>query len=234
MTTPFGDQLESQTAPYLERLTDCVSLLPVVLEEYAARDAYLETVEDIQTLESKCDEMIRSLTGLITNAGPEDMGLLDTRIDFNEAALLALYKDIDVVANLTERIVQELVMMQPPHENDCFRGLQAMATEIVSMTITLEDVVTRFVTAICNTYESDTLIDEIEDIRARESRCDELRNDVITTAFSDDEIESPLLWREFAILFDDLANKIEDITDQIIIIASNEPGIVTEADPNGE
>lgn len=230
----FGDQLESKTDAYLDRLNDCVRLLPEILDEYAADGEYRDTLDRIQTIESECDRLNRNITALITNANPDNIGLLNTRINFNESALLEFYKNVDVVANLTERIAQELVMMQPSHDTDCFQGLQEMAEQIASMTTTLEDVVERFVHNLCNTYESDTLTDEIQSVRDMESRCDEIRNDVITTAFSDDGIDQPLMYREFAILLDELANKMEDITDQIVIIASKEPGIITEADPNLE
>jgi len=230
----FGDQLQSQTAGYLDRLDDCVGLLPVVLDEYAAGDDYAGTIEEIQTIESECDRTIRDITGLITNAGPDDIGLLNTRINYNESALVELFQNVDTVANLTERIAQELEMMRPPHDNDCFRGLREMSDEIRTMTATLERVLERFLASLRDTDASDTLIDEIHDIRAAETRCDDLRNDVIATAFREDGIDHPLMYREFAILFDDLANTIEDITDQIAIIASKEPGIVTEIDPDLE
>ncbi len=230
----FGDQLESETEAYLNRLNDCVMLFPVVLEQYAEDGDYQETVEEIQTIESECDEMNRRIIAHITNADPEKIGLLNTRINFNESALIELYKNVDVVANLTERIVQELVMIQPAHDTACFDGLREMADHIVEMTATLEGVVERFVHTLCSAYETDSLAEEIEDIRAGESRCDELRNDVITTGFREYSTDQALVYREFAILFDELANKIEDITDQIIIIATKEPGLTTELGPDLE
>ena len=95
----------------------------------------------------------------------------------------------------------------------------------------LEAVVVEFVHAMSRTDESTDLTADIEAVRAMESACDELRNTVISTAFDDDEIDQPLMYREFAILFDELANTMEDITDQVVIIASNEPGITTEPEP---
>ncbi len=224
----FGERLESHTDAYLDGISDCVKLLPELLAQYEADGAYRETLAEIQTVESECDERNRTITALITNADAESVGLLNTRINFNESALLEFYKSVDVVANLTERIAQELVMIQPPHDTDCFATLTEMAEQIASMTATLEDVIERFVHSLCNAYESDTLTDEIEAVRGMESRCDELRNDVITTAFRDDETDQALMYREFAILFDELANTMEDLTDQIVIIASKEPGIVTD------
>ena len=227
----FGKRLESRTATYLDRIDDCVSLLPQALDEYATDGPYRETVAEIGAIESECDELVREITGVITNAGPDDIGLLNTRINFNESALLDFYKSLDVVANHTERIVQEVVMMQPSADVEPFRDMREMASRTVEMTVLLVDVVERFVHGLARSDATETLTEGIDSIRNLESECDELRNDAIATAFADDAIDQPLVYRELAILLDELANTIEDLTDQIVVIASKEPGIVTETAP---
>ena len=228
----FGERLETQTDAYLERIHDCVRLLPVALEAYATTDDPTETAAEIGDIESECDERVRELTGVITNAGPDDIGLLNTRITFNESALIDLYKTLDVVANHTERIVQEIVMMRPPADVEPFDDMREMADLIVEMTATLESVVGDFVRGLSRSDTTRTLTDDIETIRELESACDRLRNDAIATAFADESIDAPLVYRELAILLDELANTIEDLTDRMIVIASTEPGIVTEVDPD--
>ncbi len=227
----FGARLESRTETYLDRIDDCVALLPRAFDEYAADGPYRETVAEIATIESECDELVREITGVITNAGPDDIGLLNTRINFNESALLDFYNALDVVANHTERIVQELAMMQPSADADPFRGMREMAGRIVEMTVLLVDVVGRFVHGLARSDATETLTEGIDAIRSLESECDELRNDAVATAFADDAIDQPLVYRELAILLDELANTIEDLTDRMVVIASKEPGIITEADP---
>jgi len=228
----FGDELDAQTETYLNRLTDCVSLLPEILDEYATDGDYESTFEAIGDIESECDRLNREINGTITNAGPDDIGLLNSRVHFNASELISFYGTLDVIANHTERIAQELLMMRPPHDNACFEGLHEMAYEIESGLEALEAAVVDFVHAMSRTDESTDLTADIETVRAMESACDELRNSVISTAFADDEIDQPLMYREFAILFDELANTMEDITDQVVIIASNEPGITTEPEPD--
>lgn len=230
----FGDELESQTDAYLDSLQECVGLLPTLLDEYAAGEDITETVERIGDLESVGDRSIRSITSSITNANPEDMGLLNTRLNYNQSELIEFYKEIDVLANLTERIADELDMMQPPADTACFEGLSEMATHVADMLTTLEDVVERFVHGLGTTSGSDSLYDEIKAIRDMESRCDTIKNDVIRTAFAEEATAQALMYRELAILFDDLANTMEDVTDRIIVIASDEPGLVTEIDPADE
>ncbi|WP_418286149.1 DUF47 domain-containing protein [Halorubrum sp. DTA46] len=229
----FGERLEAQTAAYLDRIGDCVALLPQALDEYANDGSYRETVAEIAAIESECDDRVRTITGTITNAGPDDIGLLNTRINFNESALLDFYTELDVVPNHTERIVQEVLMMQPDAGVDSFRDMREMADLIVEMTAVLGDVVERFVHGLARSDATETLTAGIESIRDSESACDELRNDAIETAFADGAIDQPLVYRELAILLDELANTIEDLTDRMVVIASKEPGIVTEADPSG-
>ncbi|EMA64796.1 DUF47 domain-containing protein [Halorubrum kocurii] len=230
----FGEQLETQTAAYLDRIDDCVALLPRALDEYAGDGPYRETIDEIAAIESECDELVREITATITNAGPDDIGLLNTRINFNESALLDFYKELDVVANHTERIVQEVVMMRPDADGDPFRDMREMATRIVEMTAVLGDVVEGFVRGLARSDATETLTEGIEAIRDLESECDELRNDAIATAFADDAVDQPLVYRELAILLDELANTIEDLTDRMVVIASKEPGIVTEATPEAD
>ena len=226
----FGERLESQTAAYLDRIDDCVELLPRALDEYATDGPFEETSDEIAAIESECDERVREITETITAAGPDDIGLLNTRINFNESALLDFYKELDVVANHTERIVQEVAMMRPAADVAPYRDMAAMAERIAEMTELLADVATRFVRGLARSDGTETLTEGIEAIRGLESECDELRNDAIATAFRDDAIADPLVYRELAVLLDELANAIEDLTDRMVVIASKEPGIVTGGD----
>ncbi|MFW5949809.1 MAG: DUF47 domain-containing protein [archaeon] len=234
MAEDFGNDLEVRTDTYLETLDECVSFLPTLLEQYANDEDVEPTVERILALESEGDQMIRSITSAITNSNPEEMGLLNTRFNYNQTELIEFYKEIDVLANRTERIAQEVIMMQPASDNDCFDGLLEMAEHVADMTTTLEDVVERLVRGLARTDATDSLYDGIKAIRDMESRCDAIKYDIIATAFADETIEHPLMYRELAILFDDLANTMEDVTDRIILIASDEPGLVTEIDPADE
>lgn len=43
----FGERLEAQTATYLDRIDDCVALLPQAFDEYASGGPYRETVDEI-------------------------------------------------------------------------------------------------------------------------------------------------------------------------------------------
>ena len=231
----FGERLEAQTATYLDRIDDCVALLPRALDEYADEGSYRDTVDEIAAVESECDDLVRDVRTLITDAGPDDIGLLNTRINFNESALLDFYNELDVVANHTERIAQEVAMMRPDASVEPFADMREMADRIAEMVAVLGDVVEGFVRGLARADATETLTEGIEAIRDLESECDHLRNDAIETAFADEPVDQPLVYRELAILLDELANAVEDLTDRIVVIASKEPGIVTESgsDPDG-
>lgn len=229
--TDFGASLESRTAAYCDRLGDCAALLPELFDHYANDGEYRETVERIESIESECDQRRRSITAAITNADAKEIGLLNTRINHNQSALIDFVNELDVVANHTERIAQELEMMQPDPDAAAFERLAAMADPIVEMTDVLSDVTERFIHGLARSDATETLTDGIEAIRELESRCDELRNDAITTAF-ETGVDQPLVYRELAVLLDELANTMEDLTDRIIIITSEESGIITEVDPD--
>ena len=224
----FESTLESKTVTYLDQLADCTERLPTLLTAYAEGREYEPIIDQIEAAENDCDQTRREITALIANAGTREIGLLNTPINLNQSALLDFYKQLDVVANHTERIAQELSMLQPAASNNSYEQFQEMATLIVEMTEVLNDVVERFITGLARNNASETLTDEIETIRALESKCDTARNDVIATAFSSD-LPQPLVYRELAVLLDELANTIEDLTDRITVISSEEPGIVTEA-----
>jgi uncharacterized protein Yka (UPF0111/DUF47 family) len=228
--TDFGAMLESKTATYLERLGACAALLPDLLDEYADSGETDDLVAEIEAIESECDERRREITAAIANADARDIGLLSTRIKFNQSALLDFYKELDVVANHTERIAQELAMIRPSPAVDSYGSLREMAGVIVEMTEVLADVGERFIRGLARSDTAETLTEGVQRIRDLESECDGLRNDVIGSAFEGDA-DQPLVYREFAVLFDELANTIEDLTDRMTVISSEEPGIVTEAEP---
>lgn len=226
----FGTMLESRTATYLDGLAACNALLPDLLDEYAAGGETDDILAEIEAAESEADDVRRSITASIANADSRDIGLLSTRIKFNQSALLDFYKELDVVANHTERIAQELTMMRPSPAVDSYDSLREMAALIVEMTDELVDVVDRFIRGLARSDATETLTAGVDRIRELESECDDRRNDAIRSAFQSD-VDQPLVYRELAVLLDELANTIEDLTDRMTVISSEEPGIVTEADP---
>ena len=159
--TDFGATLESQTETYLGKLTECTDLLPTVLTAYADGEEYAATTTRIEEIESECDQLRRDITASIANADSKEIGLLNTPINLNQSALLDFYKQLDVVANHTERIAQELGMVQPEPANDSYDQIQEMAALIVEMQEVLSDCVARFSTRLASNKSTERLVAEI-------------------------------------------------------------------------
>lgn len=226
--TPLDSRLRSQTETYLNTVAACVDLLPQLIENYSSGDGYQETANEICTLESECDERNQEISSLLSNATVEQIGLRNTHIDFNLEQILRMYQKIDEVANTAEQIAEQLVTMKPPRREPHIQKFQELATCATKASDVLRDVVSTFARALCNPNQTTTVTDEIKKIRTLESSCDKLRNDLIENAFADNSIDQPLVYREFALLFDRLVDTIEDVTDQIVLISSTESWISTE------
>jgi len=227
-TEDFGGELVAETERYLERISECVSLLPELLEQYASGAAYGGTVDRIQELERDCDRASRHICRLITNADPGEMGLQHARVHFNAPSLVALFQRIDGIANVVERIAEELAATTPPRNDDCLQGLQEMADHAVTGVDVLGRAVAAFVRVLCIPSQSATVADDIAAIRDTESRVDDLRNRVTATAFDDETVVQQLVYRELAVHCDRLLDIMEDVTDRMGIVASGVPGLVVD------
>lgn len=227
---PFGERLISTTETYLDRIADCVTLLPTLLERYRSGADYRSIADRIQDVETECDRRNRRISSLVTNVTAEEIGLSNARIHLNSPQLVELYQTMDDIPNTAEQIAEELVTIGPACTDACFRGLSAMAEHATTAMAALVTAVTRFVRVLCTPSESGTIAEEIETIRDIESTCDSIRNEVVATAFESESVTQPLVHREFAHLFDELMDVMEDVVDQIVLVSSTEAWITTESE----
>ena len=230
MATPddFGTRLESMTDAYLSDITACMEALPTFLHAYQEDRDHESILTEIETLESQCDQHNQRITRFITDATPRDIGLLNTRINFNESALLDFFNTIDVIVNHTERFAQEVHMMKPASEADVFADLESIAVDIVQMITQFTQLVMEFIAGLTTGEDATELGDHIREIKQIESRCDHARNNIIQTVFEEPRQTEPLIYRELATLLDKVPNTIEDVGDQILIIANDEPNMMTD------
>lgn len=224
----IGTQLASETAAYIDQTETCVGLLPKLLKQYRTDGAYHETVDRIQSLESVCDRHNRRLSALVTNATARDLGLKNSRIHITTPQLVRLYQRVDDVPNAVEESAEALVTIEPPHDDTCFRTFHEMASLASRSATMLAAALSRFIYVLATPAESVAIANEIERVREFESRCDALRNEVIATAFRSESIANPLVYRELALCFDAVADAIEDVGDQLVLLSSTESWIVTE------
>jgi uncharacterized protein Yka (UPF0111/DUF47 family) len=227
--TTVGDRIVAGTEQYVSRVERCVTLVSELLEGYVEGGPYRETAERIRTLESECDHAGRRVSAAITTASAEQVGLRNSRVHINSPQVVSLFQTLDEVANAAEQVAEELLTVRPPTgiPFDQLRGMADCATEAVAA---LAGAVIAFVRALCDPSDSVILVDEVEAVRESESACDRLRNDAVATAFDDAPTAEALLYREFALLLDGLLDAMEDVTDRIVLISSNESWVRTQAD----
>lgn len=224
----FADRVVTETEAYTGDVVECVRLVSELLEAYTAGGAYEETAAEIGRLETDCDRRNRRITGLITNATVEEIGLRNTRLHINSSQIIDLYQRLDRVANAAERIADELVAIDPARTERYVHYFGEMTDCATTAAAALERAVTEFVRLLCVPTESGSVAGAIRTVRDAESRCDGIRNDAIATAFTDQSVARALLYRELIHLFDSLVDAVEDVTDQLVLVSSSESGIETE------
>lgn len=227
----IDSQLQAETETYLSDIAGCVRLLPQLLKNYSRGRGFEETAAEIRRLESQCDERNRQISGLLSNATSKEMGLRNSRIHLNATQVLELYQQLDDIVNTVERIAEELITVRPPRIRSCFQQFQEMTECATTAMAALEEVVTTFTQLLCSYEKTGLIAEKIETIRAAESSCDRIRNELTADVFADESVAQPLIYREFALLFDQLTDSIEDVTDQVVLISSGESWISTETAP---
>lgn len=227
-----SERVVGGTEQYVSRVEACVALVSELLEQYVEGGPYRETAERIRTLESECDHAGRQVSAAITTAGAGELGLRHSRVHINSPQVVALFQTLDEVANAAEQVAEGVVTVGPPTGSP-FGRLREIADRATEAMAVLAGAVTAFVRALCDPVESVTLVDEVEAVRDAESTCDRLRNDAVATAFDDTPAAEALLYREFALLLDRLLDAMEDVTDRIVLISSNESWVQTQpGDPS--
>ncbi|MFB6097288.1 MAG: hypothetical protein ABEJ74_07870 [Haloferacaceae archaeon] len=236
--TDDGDRFEArfvtQTASYVDEVEACVSELPTLIERYGADDGFRDVADRICNLESSCDRANRRITTAISNAGGRELGIRLTRLHLNSGATIELYQIVDEIANHAEQFAEELVAIGPSRSDACLRLLEEMAECAVTAMSFLRRVITTYVEMLCDPTRSGQISDEITQIRAVESDCDRVRNEVIALAFNHESIPQPLVYRELALLLDAVVDAIEDVTDQLVLTTGNQSWLDLSSAEGGE
>lgn len=226
----FEDQLLSETDAYLNRVEDCVFQLQTLLDQYVAESSYKGVVDLISEIESDCDQLNRRISALISNSNARKLGIKLTRLHVNSRPTIQLYQLLDEIANAVEQFAEEIDAISPPIDEPCLDRLREMADIAIRTMTVLKEAVTDYVRVLCQPDTAITLTAEIGRIRTAESRCDKLRTEVIATAFSDGPSPTALVYRELALLLDQVVDTMEDVTDQMILIIGNQSWIEIESE----
>jgi uncharacterized protein Yka (UPF0111/DUF47 family) len=224
----FGRRLVSETETHLDTVQETVARLRRVVTAYRTGEPYVDTVASVRDLESDCDRQNRRICGLITDSGPGDIGLARAQIHFNAESLVELYHRLDDVANAVERAVLDLTAIEPRPDDACLDGLVEMAECAVAAVQALHTATIEFIGVLCAPVESGDITDDVAKIRTTESRCDDLRTDVIAAAFREDATADSAAYRALAIQFDRVVDAAEDVTDRMCLLSRTIPKLTVE------
>lgn len=222
------DRLVTQTATYLDQVADCVDCLPPLVEQYAADEHYQSTVDQISTIESRCDRTNREISSLVADADVRDLGIRLTRVHLHSRQTIELFQLIDDVANSAEQFAEELAATAPerrPEQLDLLTEMAAVAVETMSA---FRRLVTAFVKVVTAPECEAVVVSEVATIREAESDCDGLRNELVQSAFEDDGVRTPFLYRELALQLDEVVDLMEDVTDLLVRLTGNDISIDVE------
>jgi uncharacterized protein Yka (UPF0111/DUF47 family) len=227
-TPEFSRRVVEQTDAYLETISECVDLLSELVEEYTAGDAARQLVEEIRARESECDGRSRRISALVTNTTVREFGIRNSRMHLNAEQVVRLYQLLDEIPNAAEEIAEALVTVTPARRRSCFRRYREMVSRVTEAMGALHDAVREFVRLLTSSTETGSIAEHVATVRAAESDCDDVRNAVVADVFADETVDQPMVYREFACLFDRLVDAMEDVTDQLVLLSSSEQWITAE------
>jgi uncharacterized protein Yka (UPF0111/DUF47 family) len=223
-------RLVTQTATYLDQVVECVECLPPLVEQYAADEHYQSTVDRIADVESRCDRTNREISSLVADADVRDLGIRLTRVHLHSRQTIELFHLVDDVANAAEQFAEELAATAPERRPEQLELLQEMAAIAAEATDSFRRLVTAFVKVVTAPECEAVVVNEVAAIREAESDCDDLRNELVRSAFAGEGVRTPFLYRELALQLDEIVDLMEDVTDLLIRLTGNDIAIELEPD----
>lgn len=218
---PFERRLDSLTTRFVERIATCLERLSELVSLYSNGEPYDQCVRRIRDLESECDRTYRSVAAHVSTANVRDLGIRLTGIHLNRNQLLHLFDHLDEIANGAERFASDLDAIAPRRVDDCFEGLQDMITSARAGIRFLEEIVPGFVQSLIDPDEEMSIVEVVGPVRRIESHVDELRDEVIATAFESEPLAVALVYREMALQLDGVVDTMEDVTDQMLLVGGD-------------
>lgn len=217
----FERQLDSLTTRFVEQVGTCLDRLAELLTLYSSGEPYARCVDQIRALESECDSTYRSVTTHVSTVRADDFEIRLTGIYLHREQLLGLFTHLDEIANAAERFASDLQAIEPARVDDCLADLEEMVASTRAGVRFLEDAVPAFVRSLTDPAESLSFAETVGPARRIESHVDELRDEVIATAFEREPPTTALVYRELALLLDSLADAVEDVTDRMVLVGDD-------------
>jgi len=219
-TSDAGDGIVDATARYLRQVEASTEQLAVVIDAYGDDAAAFESaVADLRDLESECDAILGDLRSLVGSSVGGDV----TGVYLHSGALVRFYETTDAVVNEAERVGAELAAMDPGVSEGITAEWLRMAEFAGEAAVHLSRAGTAQVETLLAPDRTADVSREAEQIRAVESRCDDVKRHVLESAFASLSTADALAVRAVATRLDAVTNAVEDAADQLVYLDHRGP-----------
>jgi len=213
--TETVSEIVTETGRYLQRVEAATEQLADIMEAYDVGEPAFETaVADLRDLESECDTLVGDLRSLVGSAmDPNFTGLY-----LRSGALVEFYETTDTVVNEAERFGTEFAAMEPSIPGAVHDDLGRMARFANEAAVHLSRAGTTQFDALTDPNRTGEVSREAEQIRAVETRCDDVKYRVLDHAFTSMSREEALVVRALVNQLDEVTNAVEDAVDRLVYL----------------
>ncbi|WP_247010178.1 hypothetical protein [Halorientalis litorea] len=217
-TERFRREFEDQTDRYLDTLMECTARLSPALECYGQdADPFWDELEAVHRLESDCDDLLQDLRLSVA----ESMQPNFTGVFFQPGPVLELFARLDAVPNAVEQFLTELAAMTPSLSVTALSDFVRMADIVTDAMATLVSVTADLCDVLCGTDAgTDDIHRRVESVIAAESRCDTVRDKLLSDAFAETDTAAALVVRALALTLDRAMDAVEDAAEQLVYVDS--------------
>ena len=217
VTGAFADEISARTETYLQQVETTTAHLPDAVDAYGEdADAFVATVDRLNTQESECDATLRELSTLLGESLPPNYTDVYLRAD----DVVRLYSCLDAIPNRTERFARELASMRPDLTTDTRASLREMSALVVEGTVILTDLAAAFVESLLTSGDPIVVADDVQTIVGLETECDGYKYDALKTAFAERKTADALVIRELMLALDAAMDAVEDAAEHLLSMQS--------------
>ncbi|WP_299267945.1 DUF47 family protein [Halorientalis sp.] len=197
-TTAFRTEFTDVSDRYSDALADCV--------EYYEHDerAFCGELERARRVESDCDDLLATVRRTVG----QSMSPNFTRVYFQPGGVLELFARTDETANHVETFLGELAAMESTLSAAATADFARMGDIVVEAVGVLSAAVSDLFSA-----PAHRKVDAVHDARAAitdlESRCDAVRQKLVSEVFATDDTAAALMIRELALWLDRAMDAVE-------------------------
>ena len=217
-TERFRSEFDDQTDRYLDTLIECTARLSPALECYGHDAApFWDELEAVHRLESDCDDLLRDLRLSVA----ESMQPNFTGVFFQPGPVLELFARLDAILTAVEQFLTDLAAMEPSLSVTALSDFVRMADIVADATASLASVTADLCDVLCGIdSEAEALHQRVESVLAAESRCDTVRDKLLSDAFAETDTAEALVVRELALTLGRAMDAVEDAAEQLVYVDS--------------